>query len=148
MRKLQIAFSKTEKGKRLLAKLEELRQSEDVTEAQYDAMKDEYSTFLEGAEEELETLRNDLQLRRDRAQEEHDRLKQELDNLEVRIKVGELPGDRSHRQESRLRRQVEKREAQVVELTQLCGASSSEDLGGQIDVPIQRGRKSDRRRKS
>ncbi|MBE0635258.1 CdvA-like protein [Candidatus Bipolaricaulota bacterium] len=146
MRKLQIAFSKTEKGKRLLENLEELHQNQEVTEAQFDAMKSEYSTFLKEAETELETLQKELQQRHDTAVKEHERFKQELANLEIRIKVGELPGGGSQRQETRLRKQVVNLEAQVEELTRLIAASSSEDLGGHIDVPIQQGLKLGRRR--
>lgn len=147
MRKLRIAFSKKEKSDRLLAKLNELHEAGEVVEAQYEAMKEEYSTFLEQAEADLSALQSELKERLERSESELSRQKQELENLEVRIKVGELSSEHSRRQENRLRRQTEKLETEVKELTRLLAAASSEDLGGFIDVPLQRGRRPTRKRR-
>jgi len=135
MRKLRIAFSKKEKGEQLLSKLEELEEEGELEDAQYETMKEEYGQLLGEGNSEIKGIKEGLTKTLEATREELESYSQELKNLEVRIKVGELSTDKSRRQEKKLRTKVEKLKQKAEDLESLLSASSSDDLGGFIDIP-------------
>ena len=136
MRKLQIAFSKREKAKKLLANLEELKVKKEIEEERYGLMKEEYERLRKEGELELEAIRDELTRELEASRKELEVYQEELKNLELRIKVGELSADRFIKQEKRTRGKAKRLEQQIENLEELLKAEASEDVGGFVDVPV------------
>jgi len=110
MRKLQIAFSKKEKAQRLLTNLKQLQETED-----------------EKLSRQAEAARTRLEL----TSKEHE-------DLKVRIRVGELDEKRNARRLAKLEKTVERLSTELEQFENLLNATSSEELGGFLDIPLQR----------
>ncbi len=136
MRKLRIAFSKKEKAARLLANLEELKESGEIDEERYGLMKQEYEQLAHEGEIELSGLRDEIQRELDTTRKELGLYEKERENVELRIKVGELSADQAVRQERRAQGKTRKLEQKIEGQEKLLTADSSEDVGGYIDFPL------------
>jgi len=138
MRKLQIAFSKKEKGSRLLANLEQLKESGDVPEERFQALHEEYSALRVEGEEEIAQITDRIEQQAETCGARLETTSAELEDLEVRIRVGELDEKKNARRLKNLRRTVERLNKERQELDELLNATSSEDLGGFLDIPLKR----------
>lgn len=136
MKKLQLAFSRKEKAERLLANLEDLKKEGIIGEHEYNLLKAEYTAMLEKGTSEIQKTKDEIKGTLDVWQRDLVTFTQELRNLEVRIKVGELTGDKYKRLEQQIKGKIEKLQRQIENFQKLLAAESSAHLGGFIDVPV------------
>jgi len=136
VKKLQMAFSRKEKAKKVLSNLEQLKDGGAVDEAQYTAMKSEYSEVLKQANAEIKSIKEQLEDAIEKLTTEQETREQELKNLEARFKVGQIQADPYRRTEQKSRTKIDRIEQRVAELKQLCGSKASNDAGGYVDVSL------------
>ena len=135
-KKLQVAFSKKEKAKKVLSNLEHLKDKGTVDEAQYIAMKSEYSEVLKQANAQIKSIKEELEEALEKLATEQETHEQELKNLEARFKVGQIQADPYRRTEQKSRTKIERIEQRVAEFEKSLSSKSSSDVGGYVDIPL------------
>ncbi len=138
MRKLQLAFSKVEKGKELLARLEELNDAGEVTEEQYTSKKEQYSQLVEEGTKEVESIKTSLTTKIEALKRDLERFPKELEDLELKSKLGEIPAESFARREQRLRAKIERLEKDVEDNEKLLEAETADDAGGYIEIKLEK----------
>ena len=138
VRKLQLAFSKVEKGKELLARLEELNDAGEVTEEQYTSKKEQYSQLVEEGTKEVESIKTSLTTKIEALKRDLERFPKELEDLELKSKLGEIPAESFARREQRLRAKIERLEKDVEDNEKLLEAETADDAGGYIEIKLEK----------
>lgn len=138
MRKLQLAFSKKEKGEQLLTRLEELNDAGEVTEEQYASKKEQYEQLIEEGTNEIEAIKTSLATKVDALKRDLEKYPQELEDLELKSKLGEIEAESYARREQRLRAKIERLEKDVKENEDLLAAETAEDAGGFIEIKLEK----------
>ena len=138
MRKLQIAFSKKEKAQRLLTNLKQLQETEEVPAAQAETLNQKYSALLAEGTEEIEQITEKLSKQAEAARTRLELTSKEHEDLKVRIRVGELEEKRNARRLAKLEKTVERLSTELEQFENLLNATSSEALGGFLDIPLNR----------
>jgi len=138
VRKLQLAFSKKEKGEQLLARLEELNDAGDVTEEQYTSKKEQYTQLIEEGKKEVESIKTSLSTKVEALKRDLERFPKELEDLELKSKLGEIPAENFARREQRLRGKIEHIEKDVETNESLLEAECAEDAGGYIEIKLEK----------
>lgn len=138
VRKLQLAFSKKEKGEQLLARLEELNDAGEVTEDQYTSKKEQYTQLIEEGVGEIEAIKTSLTTKIEALKRDLEKYPQELEDLELKSKLGEIEAESYARREQRLRAKIERIEKDVKENEDLLTAESAEDAGGFIEIKLEK----------
>ena len=137
-KELRAAYSMQEKAERLLANLEKLNDEGSITQDQYQALKADYTKIHRDAVSQVTEVKAKLQTDVDAKQKLLDIFRQELSNLEARFKVGELSAEVYMKSEQGVKRKLRKLEDQTSELRMLVATKSSADVGGYVDIEIQR----------
>jgi len=138
VRKLQLAFSKMEKGKQLLARLEELNDAGEITEEQLTSKKEQYSQLIEEGTKEIESIRTALVTKVEALKRDLEKYPKELEDLELKSKLGEIPAESYARREQRLRAKIDRLEKDVEENEKLLEAETAEDAGGYIEIKLEK----------
>jgi len=137
MRVLQREFSKKEKAERLLSNLEKLKSEGAVADDQYEALRQKYSTAIELASDVITARKEEMKARLEEAEKSVVVYAQELKNLEVKFKVGELQADQYQREEQRNSLRLARAKQDIAKLQQAIASTSSEGVGGFIDVNLE-----------
>ena len=125
---LKVAFTTLEANQSYLANLEKLKAEGSVHDDQYEAMKDEYSRKIPPAESEIKAIKNRLERELDSGKKELGMLKKDLDALSTRNKVGEIPLEKFKSMDSKLRRQIDQIENNIIEYDNLLKANCAADI--------------------
>ena len=128
LKNLKLAYTTLEANQSYLANLEKLKAEGSVPDDQYEAMKDEYSRKIPPAESEIKAIKNRLERELDSAKKELVSVKKDLDTLSTRNKVGEIPLEKFKSMDSKLRRQIENIENNIVEYDMLLKANCAADI--------------------
>ena len=129
---------KTDKAERLLANLEQLKESGEAPEARLENLRQEYSALLAEGEEGIAQIKERVDRGAEACRTRLATTSSELEDLEVRVRVGELDEKKNARRLKKLQRTVERLEKERQGLENLLNAKSSEDLGGFLDIPLKR----------
>ena len=127
-------LSEKEKYENSLSSLEELRVKGEVSEEQYNPLKDEYEKKITENKIKIEQLKKDLELELVGKKAEKNTLEKQRENLETRVKVGEIGYDASQKEKRKLDRQIERSEREVSNLQMLLFAEKASDIRGEIEV--------------
>jgi ElaB/YqjD/DUF883 family membrane-anchored ribosome-binding protein len=138
MRKLQVAFSRKEKVERLLSNLENLKNEGSIEQSQYQALKDNYSRLLSDCTAEIRNIKTNLEAEVQQEEYRAGAYAQELTNLEARFRVGELTADQHIKMRESAQGKLEKARRKIEELKRLIAAESASQIGGYLDVPIEK----------
>ncbi|MBN1859669.1 CdvA-like protein [Candidatus Bipolaricaulota bacterium] len=138
MRKLQLAFSKKEKGEQLLARLEELNDAGEVSEEQYTSKKEQYTQLIQEGASEIEAVRTSLATKVEALKRDLEKYPQELEDLELKSKLGEIEAESYARREQRIRAKIERIEKDLKENEDLLDAETAEDAGGFIEIKLEK----------
>jgi hypothetical protein len=137
MRVLQREFSRKEKAERLLSNLKKLKREGVVDEDQYDALRKKYASAVEAASNAITARKDELKGQLQEAESSRAVLQQQVKDLEVKFKVGELPADQYQRLERSTSHRLAKTIQQIATLQKALSSSSSEDVGGFIDIDLE-----------
>lgn len=138
VRKLQLAFSKKEKGEQLLARLEELNDAGEVSEEQYTSKKEQYTQLIQEGASEIEAVRTSLATKVEALKRDLEKYPQELEDLELKSKLGEIEAESYARREQRIRAKIERIEKDLKENEDLLDAETAEDAGGFIEIKLEK----------
>ena len=128
LKSLKQAYTTLEANQSYLANLEKLKSEGQVADEQYETMKDEYSRKIPPAESEIKAIKNRLERELDAAKKELVTVKKDLDTLSTRNKVGEIPLEKFKSMDSKLRRQIENIENNIIEYDMLLKSNCAADI--------------------
>ena len=138
MRKLRMAFSKKEKGEELLARLKELKKSEEVDDEQYQRKSAQYTQLIEEGNQEIEAIRQSLSAKLEALQRDLETHPAELKELELKSKLGEIDAETFSAREQKLRAKISRLEEEAKETEALLNARSAEAAGGAVDIQLEK----------
>ena len=138
MRKLRMAFSKKEKGEELLARLKELKKSEEVDDEQYQRKSAQYTQLIEEGNQEIEAIRQSLSAKLEALQRDLETHPAELKELELKSKLGEIDAETFSSREQKLRAKISRLEEEAKETEALLNARSAEAAGGAVDIQLEK----------
>ena len=136
MRNLRVALSKKEKAEQLLERLNELKESNEVDDAAYEAKREQYERLVKEGETELEAIRSALTTKLESLKRGLEKYPQELKELELKSKLGEIDANAFMRQDQRLRARIKRLEDDAEETERYLSAETAEAAGGFIDVSV------------
>lgn len=128
------ALSEKEKYENSLSSLEELKAKGEVSEEQYNSLKNEYEKKITENKVKIQQLKKDLELEVGSKKAEKNILEKQRENLETRVKVGEIGYNASQKEKRKLDRQIERSEREVSNLQMLLSAEKASDIRGKIEV--------------
>jgi len=138
MRKLQVILSKVQKLETVLANTRDLHDQGELKEDVFQFQIAKYKSLLKQAREDLTAIRESLKRSRERQHGIIQTLRQESDVLEARFKIGEISVNDYRKQDKRLRSKTARAEQRLREINQLMSAESPAQVGGFVDVPLER----------
>lgn len=138
MRKLRMAFSKKEKGEELLARLKELKKSEEVDDEQYQRKSAQYTELIEEGNQEIDAIRQSLSAKLEALQRDLETHPAELKELELKSKLGEIDAETFSSREQKLRAKISRLEEEAKETEALLNAKSAEAAGGAVDIQLEK----------
>lgn len=139
-KKLQIIYSRKEKLKKLIKNLEGIKDKNSVNEERYNFLKKEYDGFLNQSENKIKEIKEDLKRRVDEKKKEMQGLRENLGNLEMRFKVGEIIDNDFQKSKQPITKKIQRLEKEISQFEKLVISESSSDLGGYLDVKIEKGK--------
>jgi len=138
VRKLRMAFSKKEKGEELLARLKELKKSEEVDDEQYQRKSAQYTELIEEGNQEIDAIRQSLSAKLEALQRDLETHPAELKELELKSKLGEIDAETFSSREQKLRAKISRLEEEAKETEALLNAKSAEAAGGAVDIQLEK----------
>lgn len=127
-------LAEKEKYENSLSSLEELKAKGEVSEEQYNPLKEEYEKRITESKVKIQQLKKDLGLEFASKKAEKNILEKQRENLETRVKVGEIGYDASQKEKRKLDRQIERSEREVSNLQMLLSAEKASDIRGEVEV--------------
>jgi len=128
------ALSEKEKYENSLSSLEELKAKGEVSEEQYNSLKEEYEKRITENKIKIEQLKKDLELEVGSKKTEKNTLEKQRENLETRVKVGEIRYDVSQKEKRKLDRQIERQRKEIANLQMLLSAEKASDIRGEVET--------------
>ncbi|MEA3293231.1 MAG: hypothetical protein U9P88_02100 [Patescibacteria group bacterium] len=139
-KKLQIAYSRREKLENLLKNLEKIKEKGTIDNKRYELLKKEYNEFLKQSEDTIQEVKESLKSKVEKEKQEKQALKQSLGNLEARFKVGEIIDKDYRKLKKPFLKKIQQAEKEIPQLEKFINSKFSSDVGGFINVKINKGK--------
>lgn len=136
---LRLAYSLKEKAEKLLASLEELRATEELSDDEYGTMRKRYLDAVARATSQVDSLKAALGRRRGDHEQEAERESRALDQLQADAGARQLLDYQVADRRASIERRLAAARAQTEEIARALAAESAEDLGGFVDVDLETG---------
>ncbi len=133
---LRIALSKKEKVELFLSNLEQLREDDSVTDAQYQDLKAEYTVIQEEVSAAIKSIKARLRKEFEKKAEELEGAQREQELWQIRFNVGEVRSETYWAQVKPLRKKIAQLKKEVPKLQTLLNARSTAEIGGPARVNI------------
>jgi len=129
-------LSEKEKYENSLSSLEELKAKGEVSEEQYNPLREEYEKKITESKIKIEQLKKDLGLGLEFASKkaEKNTLEKQREDLETRVKVNEIGYEAYQKEKRRIDRQVERVETEIENLEMLLSAEKASDIRGEAEA--------------
>ena len=128
------ALSEKEKYESSLSSLEELKTKKDVSEEQYNSLKDEYEKRITESKVKIEQSKKYLELELGGKEAEKNTLENQRETLGAGVKVGEIGYDAYQKEKRKLDGQIERVESEIGNLKMLISTEKPSDIRGEIEA--------------
>jgi tetratricopeptide (TPR) repeat protein len=136
---LRLAYSLKERAEKLLARLEDLRATDDLSGDECSAMRTRYQDALARARSQIDTLKEALGRRREDRERDAERESGALEQLQDESSARQLLDYQVADQRRSIEQRLAAARAQVEAITRILSAEFAADLGGLVEVNLATG---------